>query len=102
MAFNTPDWAEVTLHSYQHRWGHAPSDPYYDADEKKLFPAPLLDVPTLMLHGEQDGVSLPATSAQKEQFFKSRYERKLLPGVGHFPQREAPVKVAQAILEFIK
>jgi pimeloyl-ACP methyl ester carboxylesterase len=59
-------------------------------------------VPTLLLHGDQDGVSLPATSAKKEQFFKDRYERTLLPGVGHFPQREAPEKVAQAILAFIK
>ena len=86
---------------YQHRWGHADSDPYYDADEKALHPAPVLDVPTLMLHGAADGVSLPATSAHKESFFKGRYERQLLEGVGHFPQREAPEKVAKAILAFL-
>jgi pimeloyl-ACP methyl ester carboxylesterase len=102
LAFNNPDWAEITLHSYQHRWGHAESDPYYDADEKALLPAPVLDVPTLMLHGGADGVSLPATSANKEKFFSARYERQVLPGVGHFPQREAPQKVAEAILEFLK
>jgi len=102
LAFNNPDWADITLHSYQHRWGHAPGDPYYDADEKTLHPAPVLDVPTLMLHGAVDGVSLPATSADKEKFFSSRYERQLLNGVGHFPQREAPLKVAEAILEFLK
>ena len=102
LAFNNPDWAEITLHSYQHRWGHADSDPYYDADEKALLPAPVLDVPTLMLHGAVDGVSLPNTSANKEKFFNGRYERQLLPGVGHFPQREAPQKVAEAILQFIK
>jgi len=67
-----------------------------------LHPAPVLDVPTLMLHGAVDGVSLPATSADKEKFFSSRYERQLLNGVGHFPQREAPLKVAEAILEFLK
>jgi pimeloyl-ACP methyl ester carboxylesterase len=101
MAFNNPDWAEVTLHSYQHRWGHAPSDPHYDADEAKLHPAPVLNVPTLMLHGEVDGVSLPATSANREKFFSGPYQRQLLPGVGHFPQREAPSKVAHAILGFL-
>jgi pimeloyl-ACP methyl ester carboxylesterase len=101
MAFNTPDWAEVTLHSYQHRWGHAAPDLYYAQDEKALHPAPVLDVATLMLHGAVDGVSLPATSANKEKFFSGRYERYLLPGVGHFPQREAPAKVAQAILNFL-
>jgi pimeloyl-ACP methyl ester carboxylesterase len=102
MAFNTSDWAEVTLHSYQHRWGHAPADPYYDADEKMLHPAPVLNIPSLVLHGGADGVSLPATSANKEPFFSARYERQILPGVGHFPQREAPKKVAEAILNFVK
>jgi pimeloyl-ACP methyl ester carboxylesterase len=47
-------------------------------------------------------VSLPATSANREKFFSGSYQRQLLPGVGHFPQREAPSKVAQAILEFLK
>jgi pimeloyl-ACP methyl ester carboxylesterase len=47
-------------------------------------------------------VSLPATSANKEPFFSARYERQILPGVGHFPQREAPKKVAEAILNFVK
>lgn len=102
MAFNTPDWAEVTLHSYQHRWGHAAPDAYYAQDEKALHPAPVLDVATLMLHGAVDGVSLPATSSNKEKFFSGRYERYLLAGVGHFPQREAPAKVAQAILNFLR
>jgi pimeloyl-ACP methyl ester carboxylesterase len=101
LAFSSPDWPEVVLHSYQHRWGHAPSDPYYAADEAMLQPAPVLRVPTLVLHGELDGASLPATSAHKEHFFQDLYERHVLPGVGHFPQREAPVKVAQAILKFI-
>jgi len=30
-----------------------------------------------------------------------RYERQVMAGVGHFPQREAPRKVAEAILQFI-
>jgi hypothetical protein len=61
----------------------------------------VLALPTLVLHGALDGASLPATSANKEKFFSGRYERQVLPGVGHFPQREAPLKVAQAILKFI-
>jgi pimeloyl-ACP methyl ester carboxylesterase len=91
----------VVLHSYQHRWGNAPGDPYYEQDEAKLTPAPVLSVPTLVLHGALDGASLPATSAHKEKFFSGRYERTVLPGVGHFPQREAPRQVAEAILAFI-
>jgi pimeloyl-ACP methyl ester carboxylesterase len=85
MAFNNPDWAEVTLHSYQHRWGHAPSDPYYDADEAKLHPAPVLNVPTLMLHGEVDGVSLPATSAQPGKVFQRTLSTAVVARCGPFP-----------------
>jgi pimeloyl-ACP methyl ester carboxylesterase len=101
LAFNNPDWAEVVLHSYQHRWGNAEGDPTYADDEAQLQPAPVISIPSLVLHGALDGASLPATSAHKEQFFSGRYERQVLPGVGHFPQREAPAKVAQAILKFI-
>lgn len=100
-AFDGPDWVEVVLHSYRHRWGHAAGDPHYAADEAALQPAPVLAVPTLVLHGEADGVNPPSTSAGKERYFSARYERQLLPGVGHFPQREAPAAVAAALLAFL-
>ncbi|WP_418316228.1 alpha/beta fold hydrolase [Piscinibacter sakaiensis] len=101
-AFDNDDWPDITLHSYQHRWGHAPGDPAYDADEAKLSPAPVLEVPTLVLHGEVDTVNHPDTSAGKEQFFSGRYERRLLPGLGHFPQRENAAQVAQELSRFLE
>ncbi len=101
-AFDNPDWPEVTLHSYTHRWGHASGNPTYEPDDAALNPAPVLDVPTLMLHGEADGVNPPASAAGKEGFFKSRYERVLLPGIGHFPQRENPELIAQHLLRFLQ
>jgi len=100
-AFDNPDWSEVTLNSYTHRWRHAPGNPVYEQDDAALNPAPVLDVPTLMLHGEADGVNPVASSADKEGFFKGRYERVLLPGMGHFPQREDPQRVATEILRFL-
>ena len=101
-AWDNPDFVDVTLHSYRHRWGHAAGDPRYDADEVALEPAPVLDVPTLVLHGEADGVNPPHTSAGKESFFRGPYERRVLPGVGHFPQREAPAAVAAALLNLLR
>jgi pimeloyl-ACP methyl ester carboxylesterase len=100
-AFDSPDWLEVTLHSYRHRWGHAPGDAAYDADEARLSPAPVLAVPTLVLHGEADTVNLPQASAGKEHLFCGRYERRLLAGVGHFPQRETPQAIAAELLRFL-
>lgn len=99
-AFDNPDWAPVTLHSYRHRWGHAPGDPHCAADDAALTPAPVLDLPTLVLHGTADGANAPETSAGKERWFRGPYRRELLEGVGHFPQREAPERVADALLTF--
>src|SRR5437879_1846862 len=35
-AFDNPDWADVVLHSYRHRWAFVPGDPAYDEDEAAL------------------------------------------------------------------
>ncbi|WMD20396.1 alpha/beta hydrolase [Achromobacter seleniivolatilans] len=99
-AFDNPDWADVVLHSYRHRWGHAEGDLAYAQDSARLSPAPVLTVPTLVLHGRADTCNQPVTSEGKEQYFSGRYERRVLDGVGHFPQREAPQAVAEAILTF--
>ena len=100
-AFANNDWPRVTLHSYQHRWGHAEGDPHYAADEQALSTVQPLDVPTLVLHGGADGVNPPSSSEGREAYFRSRYERQVLPGVGHFPQREAPQPVNDALLAFL-
>lgn len=101
-AFDNDDWPDVTLHSYRHRWGHAAGDPRYAQDEAALNPAPVLAVPTLVLHGGQDTVNHPATSAGKEAYFRGPYRRQVLAEVGHFPQREAPAAVLSALREFLE
>jgi pimeloyl-ACP methyl ester carboxylesterase len=100
-AFATPDWAEVTLHSYRHRWGHAAGDPRYAADDAALVPAPVLDLPTLVVHGAADGANHPDTSAGKERWFSGPYRRVVFDGVGHFPQREAAPRLARTLLDFL-
>ena len=100
-AFDNPDWADVVLHSYRHRWAFVPGDPAYDDDEAALLPAPKLSVPTLVLHGGQDACNHPDTSAGKESFFTGPYRRTVLEGVGHFPQREAPQAVSSELSAFL-
>ena len=101
-AFDHADWADITLHSYRHRWGHAPGDPRYAGEELQLNPAPVLAVPTLLLHGAVDGVNHPDTSLGKEAFFSGTYKRQLLAGAGHFPQRETPGDVLTALFAFLE
>ncbi len=100
-AFNNPDWADIVLHSYRHRWGLAAGDPRYDAIEKQMQPLPIFQVPALVIHGQVDGANEPATSRGRERMFGAGYRRVELPGVGHFPQREAPEIVASEIVEFL-
>ncbi|MFD8389533.1 alpha/beta fold hydrolase [Streptomyces sp. NPDC059680] len=97
-AWDNPDWAEISVHAYLHRWGEADGDPAYQDIEDRLAEPPPVRVPSLVLHGERDGDNLAATTEGKDELFTGPYERALLPGVGHFPPREAPAATAQAIL----
>ena len=101
-AFQNDDWAEVVAHSYRHRWGLVEGDPAYDADEKVLSNLPVLSTPTLVIHGDADGVNPIHSSADKERWFSGRYHRVVMPGIGHFPQRESAIQVADEILRFYR
>ncbi|HVF63064.1 MAG TPA: alpha/beta hydrolase [Casimicrobiaceae bacterium] len=101
VAFDNPDWADITLHSYRVRWGHAAPDPRYADVEARLHPPPSVSVPTLTLHGDADPVNSPQMSEGKEAYFTGDYRRALIEGAGHFPQREQPAATAQAILDWL-
>ncbi len=96
-AFDNPDFVDVVIQSYRHRYGKAPGDPAYDEIEARLAARPPITVPTICLHGEADGVSPPAQSAAHARFFTGRYERRVIPVAGHFLPREAPEAVAKAV-----
>lgn len=57
--------------------------------------------PTLMLSGEADGAVGPEVFGRSAQAFSGSFEFHRLPGVGHFPHREAPGEVEQRILHFL-
>ncbi len=101
-SFDNPDWADVTVHSYRHRWGYAEGDTSYNAIEHRLSSTPPIGVPTLVLHGDADTCNDPTTSAERGKFFIHGYERKILPNLGHFPQRENPELVAGEILAWLQ
>jgi pimeloyl-ACP methyl ester carboxylesterase len=97
-SWDNDDWPLLTVHAYLQRWDEAEGDPAYDDIERRLAePVPVLR-PTLMIHGSEDADNLPYTSAGQEVHFPAGYRRVLLEGVGHFPPREAPELVAEAIL----
>ena len=58
--------------------------------------------PTLLLHGAEDRCELKETTEGAERHFTGEYTRVLLPGVGHFPQREDPDAAAAALLQHLR
>ncbi len=96
-AWTNPQFVPVALHSYRERWGFAESDPRYAADRATVAGTRVLSLPTLVLMGADDGATLPESSLGKEAFFSGRYERRVVPNVGHFIQREAPELVLAAL-----
>jgi pimeloyl-ACP methyl ester carboxylesterase len=53
--------------------------------------------PTLQLHGAADPYVLPRTARGSGRYVAGAYEWRELPGIGHFPQEEAPDEVTRAI-----
>jgi pimeloyl-ACP methyl ester carboxylesterase len=98
-AFENPDWVPITLNSYRRRWrSDEASDPRLAPLYEKLAAVKTLGTRTLVIHGGADTCTDPSTSAGQEGFFTGGYRRVVIDGVGHFPQREAPQAVADAVI----
>ncbi len=96
-AFDNPDFVDVVLHSYRHRFALVPGDPAADAWERLLATQPPITVPSIVLHGADDGVSPPSSSEQHGRYFTSVYERRIIAGAGHNLPQEVPGAVVAAI-----
>ncbi len=99
-SFDNPDFVDVTIQSYRHRFGYAPGDPALQPIEQKLAAQPKIAVPTIALQGEVDGVAPPTASEHHHRFFTGPFTRRVLPRIGHNPPAEAPQAFADAVLEF--
>jgi pimeloyl-ACP methyl ester carboxylesterase len=97
-SFDNPDYVDVVIQSYRHRQKNAPGDPALEPIEEALAAQPPITVPTIALQGDSSGIGQPDLTADRHAVhFTGPYERRVLPGVGHFIPREAPQAVVQAI-----
>jgi pimeloyl-ACP methyl ester carboxylesterase len=94
-SFDNPDFVEVVIHSYCHRYGYAEDDPQYAALESALTAQPPIQVPTITLYGCDDGVTpLPPPDHAKTKF-PALISRRDIPAAGHnLPQESAAAMVA--------
>lgn len=96
-SFDNPDFVGIVTHSYRHRFGYAPGDPQLQGLEDALAKQPRIETPTIALWGADDGVAPPPAEDDHADRFTGRYERRVLPGVGHNVPQEAPRATLDAL-----
>ena len=101
-AFDNPDFVEVVIHSYRHRFGLVPGDPALAEIERALARQPAITVPTLTFDGADDGVRPPAAAALHGHRFSGSRSHTVVPGVGHNLPQEVPQLFADAVMALVR
>jgi pimeloyl-ACP methyl ester carboxylesterase len=96
-AFDNPDFVDIVIHSYRHRYGLVASDPMHIDMEAKLAYQPPICVPAITIDGDMDGVNIG--TAHHSQRFNGPHEHRIFSQAGHNLPQERPVDWAQAVLD---
>ena len=101
VSFDNPDFVDVVIHSYRHRFAYVEGDPAYADIERRLAAQPSISVPTIALWGDE-GVMLPSAKDHDIDRFTGFYRRDILSGIGHNYPQEAPQAAAVALRELLE
>jgi pimeloyl-ACP methyl ester carboxylesterase len=101
-AFDNPDFVDVVIHSYRHRFGLVPGDPALAEIEHRLAEQPVIAVPAITFDGVDDGVRSPDAAEVHAPRFGGPRSHRIIPGVGHNLPQEAPQAFADAVLELVR
>ncbi len=96
-AFDNPDFVDVVIHSYRHRYGLVPGDPAVAHIETRLTAQPPITVPAITIDGDADGVD-PGTAHHAAKF-AGPHEHRIFRQTGHNLPQERPKDWAQAVLD---
>ena len=100
-AFDNPDFVDVVIQSYRHRYGLAAGDPAYADIERRLATQPAITVPAITFDGADDGVRAVAAASQHAHLFTGPRSHRVVPGVGHNMPQEVPQVFADAVMELV-
>ena len=100
-SFKNPDFVDVVIHSYKHRYGLIDGDKSYSNIENKLSLTPKIKVPTITIDGLMNGVREPKREKNIKKF-TNLIKHKLLKNVGHNVPQESPLIFSNFILEIKK
>ncbi|MGF6307479.1 pimeloyl-ACP methyl ester carboxylesterase [Bradyrhizobium sp. i1.8.4] len=102
VAFDNPDYVDVVIHSYRHRFGVVSGDPQYADLQRRLDSLPVITVPTITLDGADDGVTAAADGSASAVRYTARRAYRVIPGAGHNLPQEAPEAFTAAVMEVMK
>src|SRR5271167_3698813 len=102
IAHDNPDYVDVVIHSYRHRFGLADGDPQYADIQRRLAALPPITVPAITLDGEGDGVAVATDGTASAPKFKGRRTHNVIPRAGHNLPQEGPEAFSAAVMELIK
>ena len=97
VSFDNPDFVEVVIHSYRHRFGLVPGDPAVAHIETRLVAQPPIPVPAISIDGDVDGVNVGTAGHAKQ--FTGPHEHRVFKQAGHNLPQERPEDWAQAVLD---
>ncbi|MGB4780218.1 alpha/beta fold hydrolase [Microbacterium sp.] len=100
VSFDNPDFVEVAVHSYRHRFQLVPGDPAYARDEEIIATFPQILVPTIAISALDDGLRGPKPTSEHRKRFPNLVEDVRL-HVGHNPPQEAPEEFAAAVARLL-
>ncbi|MAZ04740.1 MAG: alpha/beta hydrolase [Sneathiella sp.] len=96
-AFDNPDFVEVVIHSYRHRYGLVPGDPAMAHIENQLAAQPPIKVPTISIDGAVDGVN--GGTAHHAKKFTGPHQHRVFENAGHNLPQESPDGWTTAIMD---
>ncbi|MCD2187470.1 alpha/beta fold hydrolase [Actinomycetospora soli] len=99
-SFDNPDFVDVVVHSYRHRFGLVAGDPAYDALEARIAEQPVIEVPTVIVDPIADGLGPPAGIEEHRRHFATIVGHHLV-DAGHDPPQEVPAAFADAVREVL-
>lgn len=99
-ALENPDFVDVVIHSYRHRYGLVEGDPEVSAIEARLAGQPAIRVPTIAIDGDSNGLVMDYAKPDSRHF-PDLLDYRVFQGVGHNVPQESPALFAQAVLDAI-
>jgi len=98
-SFDNPDYVSIVIHNYRWRLSLAEGEPQHAELERRLAVGPVIDVPTITLDGDSDGVTPASDGTSYGGKFSGKRTHRIIKGVGHNLPQEAPKAFADAVID---